>query len=111
MLNGIGGQFGKIRTRIQNFFQNMNLRGDAKPYQDLLQSMATEEIGHVEQITNTINVLLDGASKIIGLWDYHNLKIQFDCDKYISIPYIVFYNIVMIAIPINMIYVGVCFCN
>ena len=26
--------------------------------------MATEEMGHVEQITNTINVLLEGASKI-----------------------------------------------
>jgi len=96
---------------MQYFFQNMNFRGDAKPYQDLLQSMATEEIGHVEQITNTINVLLDGASKIVGLRDYHNLNIQFDYDKYISIPYIVFFNIIMIAIPINMIYVGVCFCN
>jgi manganese catalase len=58
---------------MQNFFQNMNFRGDAKPYQDLLRSMATEEIGDVEQITNTINVLLDGVSKIIGLRDYHNL--------------------------------------
>ncbi len=41
----------------------MNFRGDAKPYQDLLRGMATEEMGHVEQITNTINVLLEGASK------------------------------------------------
>ena len=40
----------------------MNFRGDAKPYQDLLRSMATEEMGHVEQITNTINILLEGAS-------------------------------------------------
>lgn len=30
--------------------------------QDLLRSIATEEMGHVEQITNTINMLLDGAS-------------------------------------------------
>jgi Mn-containing catalase len=47
---------------MQYFFQNMNFRGDAKPYQDLLRSMATEEMGHVEQITNTINILLEGAS-------------------------------------------------
>jgi Mn-containing catalase len=65
---------------MQYFFQNMKFRGDTKPYQDLLRSMATEEIRHVEQITNTINVLLDGATKIIGLRDYHNLKIQFDHD-------------------------------
>lgn len=40
----------------------MNFRGDVTPYQDLLRCIATEEMGHVEQITNTINMLLDGAS-------------------------------------------------
>ena len=59
---GLGGQFGEMRTMMQYFFQNMNFRGEAKPYQDLLRSMATEEMGHVEQITNTINMLLEGAS-------------------------------------------------
>ena len=59
---GLGGQFGEMRTMMQYFFQNMNFRGDAKPYQDLLRSIAGEEIGHVELITNTINVLLEGAS-------------------------------------------------
>ena len=44
-------------------FQNMNFRGDAKDYQDLLRSVATEEMGHVEIIANTINMLLEGASK------------------------------------------------
>ena len=60
---GLGGQFGEMRTMMQYFFQNMNFRGDAKQYQDLLRSIATEEMGHVEQITNTINMLLEGASK------------------------------------------------
>jgi Mn-containing catalase len=60
---GLGGQFGEMRTMMQYFFQNMNFRGDAKPYQDLLRGMATEEMAHVEQITNTINILLEGASK------------------------------------------------
>ena len=59
---GLGGQFGEMRTMMQYFFQNMNFRGDATAYQDLLRSIATEEMGHVEQITNTINRLLDGAS-------------------------------------------------
>lgn len=59
---GLGGQFGEMRTMMQYFFQNMNFRGDATAYQDLLRSIATEEMGHVEQITNTINMLLDGAS-------------------------------------------------
>ena len=45
---GLGGQFGEMRTMMQYFFQNMNFRGDAKQYQDLLRSMATEEMGHVE---------------------------------------------------------------
>jgi Mn-containing catalase len=41
---------------MQYLFQNINFRGDAKPYQDLLRSIATEEMGHVELISNTINV-------------------------------------------------------
>ncbi|AFU59925.1 hypothetical protein Ngar_c30070 [Candidatus Nitrososphaera gargensis Ga9.2] len=31
-----------MRTMMQYSFQNMNFRGDAKPYQDLLRSMAAE---------------------------------------------------------------------
>jgi Mn-containing catalase len=60
---GLGGQFGEMRTMMQYMFQNMNFRGDAKDYQDLLRSVATEEMGHVEIISNTINMLLEGASK------------------------------------------------
>jgi Mn-containing catalase len=59
---GLGGQFGEMRTMMQYLFQNMNFRGDAKAYQDLLRSIATEEMGHVELISNTINMLLEGAS-------------------------------------------------
>jgi Mn-containing catalase len=60
---GLGGQFGEMRTMMQYLFQNMNFRGEAKPYQDLLRSIATEEMGHVELVSNTINMLLEGASK------------------------------------------------
>jgi Mn-containing catalase len=59
---GLGGHFGEMRTMMQYFFQNMNFRGDAKQYQDLLRSIATEEMGHVEQVANTINMLLEGAT-------------------------------------------------
>jgi Mn-containing catalase len=59
---GLGGQFGEMRTMMQYLFQNMNFRGEAKAYQDLLRSIATEEMGHVELISNTINMLLEGAS-------------------------------------------------
>jgi Mn-containing catalase len=59
---GLGGQFGEMRTMMQYLFQNMNFRGEAKAYQDLLRSIATEEMGHVELVSNTINMLLEGAS-------------------------------------------------
>jgi Mn-containing catalase len=51
-----------MRTMMQYLFQNMNFRGDATSYKDLLRSIAAEEMGHVELVANTINVLLEGAS-------------------------------------------------
>jgi Mn-containing catalase len=59
---GLGGQFGEMRTMMQYLFQNMNFRGEAKAYQELLRSIAAEEMGHVELVANTINMLLEGAS-------------------------------------------------
>jgi Mn-containing catalase len=58
----LGGQFGEMRTMMQYQFQNFNFRGNAKPFRDLLRGVGTEEIGHVELVANTINILLDGAS-------------------------------------------------
>ena len=60
---GLGGQFGEMRTMMQYLFQSINFRGDAasKPYKDLLQGVGTEEISHVELIGTTIARLLDGA--------------------------------------------------
>jgi Mn-containing catalase len=51
-----------MRTMMQYLFQNMNFIGEAKAYQDLLRSIATKEMGHVELVSNTINMLLEGAS-------------------------------------------------
>jgi Mn-containing catalase len=59
---GLGGQFGEMRTMMQYQFQNFNFRGDAKPFRDIVRGVGTEEIGHVELVASTINILLDGAS-------------------------------------------------
>jgi Mn-containing catalase len=36
---GLGGQFGEMRTMMQYLFQNMNFRGDAIPFKDLLREV------------------------------------------------------------------------
>lgn len=59
---GLGGQFGEMRTMMQYLFQSINFRGpDGKPYKDLIQGIGTEEISHVELIGTTIARLLDGS--------------------------------------------------
>jgi len=58
---GLGGQFGEMRTMMQYLFQSFNFRGDGKPYLDLIQGVGIEEISHVELISKTISTLLDGA--------------------------------------------------
>jgi len=65
---GLGGQFGEMRTMMQYLFQSMNFRGDpaSKPYKDLLQGIGTEEISHVELIGTTISQLLDGSPRYQG---------------------------------------------
>ena len=64
---GLGGQFGEMRTMMQYLFQAMNFRGPAaKPYRDLLQGIGTEEIAHVELIGTTISRLLDGSPRYQG---------------------------------------------
>ena len=64
---GLGGQFGEMRTMMQYLFQSINFRGPtAKPYRDLLQGIGTEEISHVELIGTTIARLLDGSPRYHG---------------------------------------------
>jgi Mn-containing catalase len=59
----LGGKFGEMRVMMQYMFQTFNFRGTAKPYQDLLRSIAAEEIGHVELVSYTINMMLEGSTK------------------------------------------------
>ncbi|WP_456788938.1 manganese catalase family protein [Cellulomonas sp. P5_C5] len=64
---GLGGQFGEMRTMMQYLFQSINFRGPkGKPYRDLLQGIGTEEISHVELIGTTIARLLDGSPRYNG---------------------------------------------
>ncbi|HVF97557.1 MAG TPA: manganese catalase family protein [Flavisolibacter sp.] len=63
---GLGGQFGEMRTMMQYFFQSINFRGDAVPYLDLIHGIGVEEISHVELIGKTIARLLDGAPEYHG---------------------------------------------
>lgn len=63
---GLGGQFGEMRTMMQFLFQSFNFRGDGIPYLDLIQGIGLEEISHVELITKTISRLLDGAPGYTG---------------------------------------------
>lgn len=64
---GLGGQFGEMRTMMQYMFQSFNFRGKAKPYKDLIHAVAVEEISHVELIATTINQLLDGSPRYQGM--------------------------------------------
>ncbi len=63
---GLGGQFGEMRTMMQYLFQSFNFRGNAVPYLDLIQGVGVEEISHVELISKTISRLLDGAPEYHG---------------------------------------------
>jgi len=63
---GLGGQFGEMRTMMQYLFQSFNFRGDGVPYLDLIQGVGIEEISHVELISKTISRLLDGAPEYNG---------------------------------------------
>jgi Mn-containing catalase len=63
---GLGGQFGEMRTMMQYLFQSFNFRGDAVPYLDLIQGVGIEEISHVELISKTIAQLLDGSPEYHG---------------------------------------------
>jgi Mn-containing catalase len=63
---GLGGQFGEMRTMMQYLFQSFNFRGKAKPFRDLIHGVGVEEISHVELMATTINTLLDGSPRYRG---------------------------------------------
>jgi Mn-containing catalase len=56
----LGGKFGEMSTWLNYTFQSFNFRSrqGARPFYDLLCSIATEEFGHVELVSATINTML-----------------------------------------------------
>jgi Mn-containing catalase len=56
----LGGKFGELSTWLNYTFQSFNFRSrqGARPFYDLLCSIATEEFGHVELVAATINTML-----------------------------------------------------
>ena len=69
----LGGRFGEMSTLMNYTYQSFNFRGRAgvKPYYDLIANIATEEFGHIELVSATINSLLtggqtDGAADVTG---------------------------------------------
>ena len=60
----LGGKFGEMSTWLNYTFQSFNFRARqaARPFYDLLASIATEEFGHVELVCATINTMLTGAT-------------------------------------------------
>jgi Mn-containing catalase len=57
----MGGKFGEMSTLMNYTYQSFNMRGKSKirPYYDLVANIAAEEMGHVELVANTVNMLLD----------------------------------------------------
>jgi Mn-containing catalase len=60
----LGGKFGEMSTWLNYTFQSFNFRSrqGARPFYDLLCSIATEEFGHVELVSATVNTMLTGAT-------------------------------------------------
>ena len=62
----LGGKFGEMSTWLNYTFQSFNFRSrqGARPFYDLLCSIATEEFGHVELVAATIGNMLTGATPV-----------------------------------------------
>ncbi|RXT06375.1 manganese catalase family protein [Ammoniphilus sp. CFH 90114] len=60
----LGGRFGEMSTLNNYMFQSFNFRGKRKlrPFYELVASITAEEFGHVELVSNTINLCLTGTT-------------------------------------------------
>ncbi len=58
----LGGRFGEMSTLMNYMYQSFNFRGREKlrPYYDLIANIATEELGHIELVSASVNLLLNG---------------------------------------------------
>ena len=60
----LGGKFGEMSTLNNYMYQSFNFRQKSKfkPFYDLVASITAEEFGHVELVSNTINIVNQGTS-------------------------------------------------
>src|SRR3954468_10803424 len=61
----LGGRFGEMSTLVNYMYQSFNFRGrdQLKPFYDLIANIASEEMGHIELVAATINLLLTGSTQ------------------------------------------------
>src|ERR1700709_2664482 len=61
----LGGKFGEMSTFMNYTYQSFNFRNPqgARPFYDLVASIAPEESGHSELVATAINTMLTGAAK------------------------------------------------
>jgi Mn-containing catalase len=61
----LGGKFGEMSTFMNYTYQSFNFRNrqGARPFYDLVASIAAEEFGHIELVAATINTMLTGAAE------------------------------------------------
>src|SRR3954447_14398806 len=59
----LGGKFGEMSTFMNYTYQSFNFRNrqGARPFYDLVASIAAEEFGHIELVSTAINTMLTGA--------------------------------------------------
>src|SRR4051812_39086273 len=60
----LGGKYGEMSTFMNYTYQSFNFRSrqTARPFYDLVASIAAEEFGHIELVATTINTMLTGAA-------------------------------------------------
>jgi Mn-containing catalase len=60
----LGGKFGEMSTFMNYTYQSFNFRNrqGARPFYDLVASIAAEEFGHIELVSTAINTMLTGSA-------------------------------------------------
>jgi Mn-containing catalase len=60
----LGGKYGEMSTFMNYTYQSFNFRNrqGARPFYDLVASIAAEEFGHIELVSSAINTMLTGAT-------------------------------------------------
>jgi Mn-containing catalase len=61
----LGGKFGEMSTFMNYTYQSFNFRNrqGARPFYDLVASIAAEEFGHIELVSTAINTMLTGSAE------------------------------------------------